>query len=248
MPSLLVQLEGAAKGTGIRFTKIAAGERTALEPPAAPAATAGTPAPRGHPARAPTPAASRRRAGPERARPGGRGRTTPRSAAAVRRRMPPPRPRPARAGCRSAAARRPRVPTVRLPRRSGGLETVPLEMEFIGDFFQPRGLLPRHQALRPRREQGRDRERPPRDDRQRELHQRPDALPAHPGRDQGDRVPVAEDAGRNGRRDARRVPRPPLRPPRRRPRPHRATPSPAPTATATPIGNCDEDLPARSLA
>ena len=59
MPSLLVQLDGAAKGTGIRFTKIATGERTAVA--AAPAASAGsTP-----------PAAAARPAGTERARPGG---------------------------------------------------------------------------------------------------------------------------------------------------------------------------------
>ncbi len=40
MPSLLVQLERAAAGTGIRFTKIATGEREAA---AAPAATTSTP-------------------------------------------------------------------------------------------------------------------------------------------------------------------------------------------------------------
>ncbi len=72
MPSLLVQLEGAAKGTGIRFTKILQGERTALEPPAAPAASGGHARAGG--IRREHPGGSRRRAGPERARSGCRGR------------------------------------------------------------------------------------------------------------------------------------------------------------------------------
>ena len=112
MPSLLVQLEGAAKGTGIRFTKILQGERTALEPPAAPAATAGTPAPEGsgESTTRRQPAASRPRAGPVRLP---RAPTTQRPSPAS---MRPPRPLPARVGSRSAAARRRRVPTVRLSR------------------------------------------------------------------------------------------------------------------------------------
>ena len=44
MPSLLVQLEAAAQGTGIRFSSISAGERIALTP-AAPAETGDTGAP-----------------------------------------------------------------------------------------------------------------------------------------------------------------------------------------------------------
>ena len=43
MPSLIVQLESAAQGTGIRFTKIGTGERMAAAPPA----TAGSPPPAG---------------------------------------------------------------------------------------------------------------------------------------------------------------------------------------------------------
>jgi hypothetical protein len=43
MPSLLVQLDAAAAGTGIRFTKIKTGERTAAATPAA--STTATPAP-----------------------------------------------------------------------------------------------------------------------------------------------------------------------------------------------------------
>ena len=130
MPSLLVQLEGAAKGTGIRFTKILQGERTALEPPAAPAATAGTPAPEG--SGESTPAA----AGGEQAQSG---------------------PGQAAEGANNAAAQSGVDATTSTTAREGGLpvgggapatgadgevvaaptglETVPLEMEFVGDFF-----------------------------------------------------------------------------------------------------------------
>ena len=69
MPSLLVQLDGAAKGTGIHFTKITQGERT----PVAPAPTAGTPPPAGSEGTTP-PAAAGGQPGPERARSGCRGR------------------------------------------------------------------------------------------------------------------------------------------------------------------------------
>jgi hypothetical protein len=43
MPSLLVQLDRAARGTGIKFTDIKAGQRTAVSTPAAAAAPAATP-------------------------------------------------------------------------------------------------------------------------------------------------------------------------------------------------------------
>ena len=103
MPTLIVQLDSAAKGTGIKFSKIAAGqplERARLprrRPRAAPVAV-----PRPGPAR-------RRRTLPAALRP----RTTPRRARSRRRRRAA-RPRPTRrppaprraAACRSAAARR----------------------------------------------------------------------------------------------------------------------------------------------
>ena len=69
MPSLLVQLEGAAKGTGIKFTKIATGERAPVAPRGAPDPARRRRGPEGTP-----PADGRRPAGGERSRPGGRGR------------------------------------------------------------------------------------------------------------------------------------------------------------------------------
>ena len=70
MPSLLVQLEGAAKGTGIRFTKISQGERIPVE--IGPGTHGGHA--RARRGREHHPGGSRRRAGPERARSGCRGR------------------------------------------------------------------------------------------------------------------------------------------------------------------------------
>ena len=127
MPSLLVQLDGAAKGTGIHFTKITQGERT----PVAPAPTAGTPPPAGSEGSTP-PAA----AGGQPAQSG---------------------PGQAAEGANNAAAQSGVDATTSTTAREGalpvgggeatttadgevvaaptGLETVPLEMEFVGDFF-----------------------------------------------------------------------------------------------------------------
>lgn len=127
MPSLLVQLDGAAKGTGIHFTKITQGERT----PVAPAPTAGTPPPAGSEGTTP-PAA----AGGQPAQSG---------------------PGQAAEGANNAAAQSGVDATTSTTAREGalpvgggeatttadgevvaaptGLETVPLEMEFVGDFF-----------------------------------------------------------------------------------------------------------------
>jgi len=127
MPSLLIQLEGAAKGTSIRFTKITQGERT----PVAPAPTAGTPPPAGSEGTTP-PAA----AGGQPAQSG---------------------PGQAAEGANNAAAQSGVDATTSTTAREGalpvgggeatttadgevvaaptGLETVPLEMEFVGDFF-----------------------------------------------------------------------------------------------------------------
>jgi len=132
MPSLLIQLEGAAKGTSIRFTKITQGERTALTP-AAPAATAGTPPPAGSGESTTPPAA----AGGQPAQSG---------------------PGQAAEGANNAAAQSGVDATTSTTAREGalpvgggeatttadgevvaapvGLETVPLEMEFVGDFFR----------------------------------------------------------------------------------------------------------------
>ena len=128
MPSLLVQLDGAAKGTGIHFTKITQGERT----PVAPAPTAGTPPPAGSGESTTPPAA----AGGQPAQSG---------------------PGQAAEGANNAAAQSGVDATTSTTAREGalpvgggeatttadgevvaaptGLETVPLEMEFVGDFF-----------------------------------------------------------------------------------------------------------------
>ena len=206
----------AAAGTGIRFTQIATGERTAGRP--RPRAGAGPRAGRlGHK----PPGPGRRPDRPERAR-------------AER-----PRPRTTRSSRqpgreRGSAVRRRRDRHPDLARRPGGLpigggeptttarraavaapaaRDRPARAGVRRRLLQPRGLLPRRQALRARREQQRGRERPPDHDRGRPLRQRPGALPADQGRDHGDRLPVAEGAGR----DRRRHPAGPA--PRRRPTP-----------------------------
>ncbi len=132
MPSLIVQLDEAAEGTGIRFTRIATGDRTTAG--TAPAGCAGA-AQRG-----------RRRAGPERARRGGRvGKQCRRHVRPAQRRgravwrQPGGRPDLHLLGRGAARGRRHRGAPDH-PRPGGtssvaGLETVPLELEFTGDFF-----------------------------------------------------------------------------------------------------------------
>jgi Tfp pilus assembly protein PilO len=135
MPSLLIQLDGAAKGTGIHFTKITQGERTAVTP-VAPAATAGTPPPAGS-GESTTPATPPAAAGGQPAQSG---------------------PGQAAEGANNAAAQSGVDATTSTTAREGalpvgggaatttadgevvtapaGLETVPLEMEFVGNFFR----------------------------------------------------------------------------------------------------------------
>jgi Tfp pilus assembly protein PilO len=129
MPSLLVQLEGAAEGTGIRFTKITQGERTAL---AAPAATAGTPPPAGS-GESTTPAAAG--GAPAQSGPGQAAESANNAAA-----------QSGVDATTSTTAREGGLPVgggAVTPGADGaaaagpvGLETVPLEMEFVGDFFR----------------------------------------------------------------------------------------------------------------
>ena len=156
MPSLIVQLDAAAEGTGIRFTKIATGERTRrprrrTAPPRRPRAA--TPRP------GDDPRGGGWRAGAERARRGGRvgqqrrGHLRPaqRRGRAVRRgpatpRPPPPRPGPARrrrhpaagatgaGGARLRGRSRDRAARARVHRR----------------LLRPGRLLPRREALRAR--------------------------------------------------------------------------------------------------
>jgi Tfp pilus assembly protein PilO len=134
MPSLLVQLERAAQGTGIRFTKIATGEREAT---AAVAPTTTTP-PATDPAGGSTPAAA---AGGETAQsaPGtavesanDAQQTANQSSAAAEQSGVSPTDTQTSTPADPAAAATATTPT---GATTAGLETVPLDMEFVGDFF-----------------------------------------------------------------------------------------------------------------
>jgi hypothetical protein len=115
MPSLLVQLDRAARGTGIKFTDVKAGQRTAAPTPAAatgtPTGGSGSPAAAGAP-----PAAS----GPGQAAQTAGGAVTNANAAS------------------GAAAGTPGAPDAGAAGGTGapGLETVPLDFEFRGSFFE----------------------------------------------------------------------------------------------------------------
>jgi Tfp pilus assembly protein PilO len=153
MPSLLVQLEGAAKGTGIHFTKIATGERTPVA--TAPAATAGSTPPAGGESSGSTPATPAAGTTP----------ATPAPPAAAGGQPAASAPGQAAEGANNtaaqansdAAAQSGVDPTTSTTAREGGLpigggaptngadgsqvaqgalETVPLELEFTGNFFK----------------------------------------------------------------------------------------------------------------
>jgi Tfp pilus assembly protein PilO len=136
MPSLIVQLDGAAQGTGIRFTKIKTGERvdsatgaTATPPPT------GAPAPSAPPGTAPpgdsaTPAA----AGGDQAQsaPGGAVEAANNTAQTANQQSAAAEgtgvsPAGVATSTPGAGATTPAAPA--------GLETVPLELEFTGNFF-----------------------------------------------------------------------------------------------------------------
>jgi hypothetical protein len=139
MPSLLVQLEAAAEGTGIRFDTISAGERTAA-PVAAPAEgapaegtdTASTPAAEagGAPAQTPpgTAAESANNAGQT---------SDQRNATAEQTGVDPTTSTPAGDGglpVGGGTAGGAAAPGAATP--PAGLETVPLDLEFEGNFFK----------------------------------------------------------------------------------------------------------------
>jgi hypothetical protein len=115
MPSLLVQLDRAARGTGIKFTDIKAGTRTATTP--APAAAAGAPGGSGPTAPGAAPAQS------------GPGQAAQTASGAV-----------ASANGSNAAAGGATPPAGATGTGAGtgapGLETVPLDFEFRGSFFR----------------------------------------------------------------------------------------------------------------
>jgi Tfp pilus assembly protein PilO len=140
MPSLLVQLEGAAEGTGIRFTKIATGDRTETPAPAPPPATP----PAGDSTGGTTPADAG--GAPAQSAPGTAAEAAnttaasadQRSAAAEQSGVDPADAQtstssgqglPVGGGSSPPAGAAPAATT------PAGLETVPLELEFVGDFF-----------------------------------------------------------------------------------------------------------------
>jgi hypothetical protein len=125
MPSLLVQLEQAARGTGIEFEKVTVGDRTPLETStssAASAAPAAAPA-SGTPA-APAPGGAAPQSGPGQAAATAQG-------AADTASTPPPTADAAAAPASGAAA-----PSGATPTGDSALEAVPLDFGFNGSFFE----------------------------------------------------------------------------------------------------------------
>ena len=130
MPSLIVQLDAAASGAGIRFTKISAGERQSLaapvDPSGAPPASAGSTPPAaagGTPAES-TPGASAEAANEAAAAQSGVDAST--STAARDGGLPVGGGSTPAAGAEGAT----------VATGPAGLETVPLELEFTGHFFR----------------------------------------------------------------------------------------------------------------
>jgi hypothetical protein len=137
MPSLLVQLDSAAAGTGIKFTKITTGERTAVSapaptPPAGGSAEGTTPADAGGAPAQSAPGTAAEAANTTAAT------SEQRSQAAEQSGVDPADaqtststgdglPVGGGAGATAGSAGAPVSPA--------GLETVPLELEFVGDFF-----------------------------------------------------------------------------------------------------------------
>jgi Tfp pilus assembly protein PilO len=148
MPSLLVQLDRAAKGTGITFTKISQGERVAVPvaapaPTTPPAADGSTPAAPAAPGTTPPVAAGGQAAqsAPGTATEAANNAATTsdqRNAAAESSGV---NPADAQTSTSTGgglpvggAAGSPAAPGTAAPAQ-GGLETVPLELEFVGNFF-----------------------------------------------------------------------------------------------------------------
>jgi Tfp pilus assembly protein PilO len=128
MPSLLVQLDAAAAGTGIRFTKIATGDRVASTVPVAttpPATTdsgsTGTPTAAGGETAQSAPGAAVESANNAQAT------ADQRNTAAEQSGVAP-------ADTQTATTAGATDPTAATP-APAGLETVPLELEFVGNFF-----------------------------------------------------------------------------------------------------------------
>jgi Tfp pilus assembly protein PilO len=137
MPSLLVQLESAAEGTGIRFTKITTGERTQVSAP-----EPAPPAERGSEGTTPADAGG----APAQSAPGTAAEAANTAAATSEQRSQAAE----QSGVDPADAQTSTSTGEGLPVGGGaatpgdpaaagvspaGLETVPLELEFVGDFF-----------------------------------------------------------------------------------------------------------------
>jgi Tfp pilus assembly protein PilO len=136
MPSLLLQLDGAAKGTGIRFTRIAAGERSAPELP--PAASAGSEPPSGSGSEPPVAAGGDSAA----SAPGGATEAANNAAATGNQQAAAASGVDPADAQTSTSTREGGLPVgggtatgAAAPTAPAGLETVPLELEFTGDFF-----------------------------------------------------------------------------------------------------------------
>jgi Tfp pilus assembly protein PilO len=138
MPSLLVQLESAAEGTGIRFTKIATGDRSEAPPPAPAAPQPGSDSGQGTPAAAGGESAQSVPGSAAEAANTAAATSDQRSQAAEQSGVEPadaqtstPSGQGLPVGGGSAAPGE--APTAGAG--PAGLETVPLELEFVGDFF-----------------------------------------------------------------------------------------------------------------
>jgi hypothetical protein len=117
MPSLLVQLDRAARGTGIKFTNIKAGER--LASPTAPAAAPATPG--GGTSSPATPGAAPAQSGPGQAAQTASGAVQTANGASTAAAGSTPGATGATGGAATTGA--------------PGLESVPLDFEFTGSFF-----------------------------------------------------------------------------------------------------------------
>jgi hypothetical protein len=128
MPSLLVQLDRAARGTGIKFTDIKTGDRAGV--PTAPAAAATPATPGGGSSGPATPGAAPAQSGPGQAAQTASGAVQNANGAST-----------AAAGSTPGASGTPAAPGANGTDTSGaasgapGLESVPLDFEFDGSFF-----------------------------------------------------------------------------------------------------------------
>ena len=134
MPSLLVQLESAAEGTGIRFTKIATGERDATATPAAAPATPSTGnTSTGTPVAAGGETASSSSGTAVESANNAQATANQNQANAEQSGVSPSDTQTSTTPDADAAAGT--TTTNSVGATTAGLETVPLEMEFVGDFF-----------------------------------------------------------------------------------------------------------------